>query len=185
MKLSGLLILKRNFPKKVFLCQNIIIDIDRILQTIQVQASKDSLDAHSTVDLIKEDKFEDEEPVKLNWESLQDERQHVHDQRVVQSLIEQGGIFIYSNFAVIEIDESNKPKEKVDKTILDLEGNNKQFYSYYKQKFSLDLSKINPFVEKDIGIRINMIPLFQTYYQIFILTNKFRGLFTRSEENKI
>ena len=42
---------------------------------------------------------------------------------------------------------------KVDKTIIDLEGKNKDFFKFYKQKFSFQNKSINPFItNKSINV---------------------------------
>mmetsp|Transcript_24860 Transcript_24860/g.22063 ORF Transcript_24860/g.22063 Transcript_24860/m.22063 type:complete len:403 (+) Transcript_24860:150-1358(+) len=122
---------RQNYTKNI--SQN---DLDRVLKSIQLQASQDSF-LNSTI--INDDIKSEEKEGKINWNSLREENQLLHDQKVLQSLVDQG---------IVSIDKGeDKPHEKVDKSILDFKGENQDFYKFYLKKYNLNMNKLNPFMD--------------------------------------
>ncbi|CAI2387621.1 unnamed protein product [Moneuplotes crassus] len=130
-KNSASVLMKRPSYAQREISQN---DLDRVFNSLKDQSAQNEL---SSVEMsVSKNKA-------LNWNSMQELLQFEHDQRVLESLIHQGKVQIEGNVYQKGI--------KVDKAIREITDENKNFFKFYKDKFSIDAQKINPFVNLEYG----------------------------------
>lgn len=148
------------------------IEIEKLVNSINYESQKTLVDLPGDKSQIAQP----ENVVKLNWEDLMEERRKVKEKQILQSLLHQGSKWL-KLLGLIEIKEADDwylKGQKVDKSIVEFNNENQEFYQFYKKKFNIDFKTINPCFESVASEQYSSVKLKQYVFSLNLLDQRKR-----------